>query len=170
MNSTILGNLFSVLATGTDLVGASSKTARGMLWAQSASQGFLGMSSLVLGGYSAVVQNVVSLVRNFAALSNKSSKIFEYILIALGVILGIWFNNLRLIGWLPILANLEYSVAVFRFKNNERMLKIAFAVCIVMYSVFNFAIKNYVGTLSNAAVLAATLYSVYKGKKRAGNA
>ena len=48
MNTVILGNLFSVLATGADLWGASRKSARGMLWAQSASQAFLGLSSLVL--------------------------------------------------------------------------------------------------------------------------
>ena len=36
--------------------------------------------------------------------------------IVLGVVTGIVFNNRGIPGWLPVVANLEYSLAVFRFK------------------------------------------------------
>ena len=166
MDPVLLGNLFSVFATAADLSSTAFKSTKRMLWAQSVSQGFLALSSLTLGGYSAVVQNVVSVVRNLTAIRQKASKALEYVLIALGVVLGIVFNNLHLIGWLPIIANLEYSVAVFRFKNNERMLKAAFAVCIILYTVFNIAIQNYVGAVSNTAVLVATVIAIIKSVKQ----
>lgn len=162
--SVILGNFFSVLATVADMWGSSRKSTRQLLWAQTVSQGFLALSTFALSGYSAFVQNIVSIVRNLAALAKKSSKAVEYVLIAMGVILGIVFNNLGLIGWFPILANLEYSVAIFRFKNNEFMLKSALCVCILLYTVFNVAISNYVGVLSNLAVLTTTLLSMFKGR------
>ena len=165
MNTIVAGNLFSLLATVTDLYSASRKTTRSMLWAQTASQGLLGLSSFVLGGYSAVVQNVVSMIRNITAIGQKSSRLIEYLLIGLGVVLGIIFNNLGAIGWLPILANLEYSVSVFRFKSNERKLKIAFAVCIAFYIAFNVSISNYIGALSNLAVLATTLLALLKTRR-----
>ena len=164
MHLILLGNFLSVLATAADLFGASRKSPRAMLLAQTASQGFLGLSSLVLGGYSAVVQNIVSVIRNLTALAKTSSKALETLLVVLGVVLGVAFNNLGWMGLLPVVANLEYSIAVFRFKDNERMLKGAFALCIVLFSVFNFAIHNYVGVVSNAAVLATTLVSLTKGK------
>ena len=162
MSPVVIGNLFSVLATGADLWGASRKSARAMLWAQTVSQGFLGISSLVLGGYSAVVQNVVSMIRNLTALREKTSQWIEYLLVALGVVLGIVCNNLGVIGWLPVVANLEYSIAVFRLKHNERLLKAAFALCIVLYIIFNLAICNYVGAVSNVAVLITTVVSICK--------
>ena len=169
MNAVLAGNLFSALATVTDLASTTFKTTKGMLVMQSVSQGLLGLSSLALGGYSAVVQNAVSIVRNLTAATQKAGKALEITLVVLGVVLGIAFNNLQLIGWLPIIANLEYSVAVFRFKNNERMLKTAFAVCIILYTVFNIAIKNYVGAVSNVAVLAATMVALVKCFKKQSN-
>ena len=42
----------------------------------------------------------------------------EWALIAAGVVLGVVFNNRGLAGWLPIVGNLEYSLAVFRFRDN----------------------------------------------------
>ena len=162
MTSILLGNIFSVLATGADVFGSSRKSTKAMLTAQTVGQFFLAASAFVLGGYSAVVQNVVSIVRNLTALKDKSGKALEYTLVVLGVVLGIVFNNLGLIGWLPILSNLEYSLSVFRFKNNERMLKAAFALCIVLYAVFNVAISNYVGAVSNTVVLVTTLISLRK--------
>ena len=165
MSPVIMGNLFSLLATGTDLFSAAAKSARSMLLAQTLSQVLLGASSFVLGGYSAVVQNCVSIVRNLTALGKGRSVAFERVLIVLAVVLGAAFNNLGWLGWLPILANLEYSVAVFRFKDNERALKVAFAVCIVLFVVFNFAISNYVGAGSNLVVLFTTIAALVRGRR-----
>ena len=165
MDNVLAGNLCSLLATATDAYGSSRKTARGMLIMQSVSQVLLGASSAFLGGYSAVVQNAVSIVRNLAAISNRSSRPVELVLIILGVVLGIVFNNLGLIGWMPIVGNLGYSVAVFRYKDNERLLKVAFCGCIVLYAVFNLCISNYVGSVSNLVVLAVTVFALIKGKR-----
>ena len=166
MNNIIAGNIFSLLATATDLYSAYRKTTRSILLAQTASQCFLGASSLVLGGYSAVVQNIVSVIRNITAMGKRTSKAVEYLLIVLGVALGIGFNNLGAIGWLPVVANLEYSIAVFRFKENERRLKAAFSICIALYFIFNVFISNYVGAASNFIVLATTFLALLKGQTR----
>ena len=78
----LLGNLFSVLATGTDVLSASRKSPRSMLLWQTASQFFLALTSLVLGGYSAVVQNVVSMVRNLTALCKRGGSMGYFDLLA----------------------------------------------------------------------------------------
>ena len=160
----IAGNGCSLLATITDTVSSTRKTAKGVLIAQTFSQLFYGIGAVILGGYSAAVQNFVSIVRNFAAMGGKSPKWLEWLLVALGVGLGIVFNNLGLIGWLPIVAGLEYSLAVFRFKNDERKLKWAFAICVGLYTIFNFAILNFVGAISNCFVSITTIVLLLKNK------
>ena len=167
MNRILLGNFFSLLATVTDLYSVSRKTARSMLWTQTATQALLSLSSLTLRGYSAVVQNVVSILRNLAALGKTSSKLLEYGLIAIGVVLGVLFNNQGLIGWLPILSNLVYSISVFRFKDDEYSLKIAFTVCVAMYIAFSIKIQNYVGAASNILVFSTSLFSVLTYRRAA---
>ena len=78
---------------------------------QIVSQFFYAASSIALKGYSSTAQNVVAVFRNLAAMKKIKSKVLEWTLILAGVVLGVLFNNRGLLGWLPIIANLEYSVS-----------------------------------------------------------
>ena len=158
----IIGNILSFLAMISDSISGTRKKHSEMMAVQIISQFFYGSSSFVLKGYSATVQNVVAVFRNYAAMKNIKSKLIEWILIALAVILGIIFNSNGLIGYLPVIANFEYSVSVFKFKNNEKALKIAFIINMIMFAIFNAVIKNYVGTISCTVIALTTLTSYIK--------
>ena len=166
MNSLIIGNISSLLAMITDAISSSRKTARGVLFMQTISQLIYTAGSIILRGYSAAVQNVIGVVRNLLAMSGKDNKYIEWLLIVLGVVLGLAFNNRGIYGWLPVLSNLEYSLAVFKFKNNERALKIAFAISIALYAMFNIVLLNFVGFASNMIIIVTTILFVVKDKGR----
>ena len=108
---------------------------------------------------------MLSVLRNLAAMKNIKSKVIEWTLIGLGVVLGILFNNRGLIGWLPIVANLEYSLAMFRFKD-EKNIKIALIINMLMFSAFSFFIKNYVGIVSNTVVAVTTAVSLIRETRK----
>ena len=165
--SVILGNACSLLAMITDSISSTRKTAKGVLLVQSLSQLIYCVGTILLKGYSAAVQNAVSILRNFVAIRKINSAVVEWSLVILGVALGIGFNNLGLIGFLPVVANLQYTLAVFKFKDNERALKISFAVCIGMFAVFNLVIYNFVGVASNLVVLGTTLVMLFKKRTEA---
>ena len=150
----------------SDSVSGTRKKRSEILGVQMLSQVFYGAGSIILRGYSSTAQNVVAILRNLAAMKNVKSRVVEWSLIALGVVLGVAFNNRGLLGWLPIAANLEDSVAVFRFKDNERGLKLAFLVNMLMYSVFSFAILNYVGAAGNIVVAVTTAISLLRRDAR----
>ena len=161
MNSDVLiGNLCSAGAMITDSVSSTRKKRNEILAIQIFSQGFYAIATIILKGYSSTAQNVVAIIRNLAAIKNVQHKAIEWFLIALGVILGVLWNNLGLLGWLPILANLEYSIAMFRVKEDERKLKIAFLIYIILYGVFSVLIKNYVGAAANAVVAVTTVIAL----------
>ena len=160
--SVILGNGCSLLAMVTDSISSTRKTAKGVLLMQSLSQLIYCIGTILLKGYSGAVQNLVSILRNFVAIRKISSPLIEWTLVALGVALGLLFNNLGLIGYLPVVANLQYTLAVFKFKDNERALKISFALCIGLFAIFNCAIFNFVGAASNLVVLGTTLVMLFK--------
>ena len=161
----IIGNILSLCATVSDSVSGTRKKHSQIMAVQIVSQFFYGASSVVLKGHSSTAQNVVAVFRNFAAMKNVKNKILEWGLILAGVVLGIVFNNRGLPGWLPIIANLEYSVAVFRLRDNEKALKLAFIVNMILYAVFSAIIMNYVGVLSCAVIAAATAVSLVKTGK-----
>ena len=162
----IIGNLCSIAAMITDSISSAQKTTQGVLGVQCISQAIYGLSSFLLKGYSAVVQSAVSIVRNLLAMQKKQFKWMEYVLIAAGVVLGLYFNNRGLFGWLPVLANFEYSVAIFKFKDNEHALKIAFAFNIIMFMIFNAIILNIVGVCTAAVVLVSTVSAIFAENKK----
>lgn len=162
----IVGNACSLLAMVSDSVSNTRKTTRSVLLVQSVSQAFYCVGSVVLGGYSGAVQNAMSVVRNAVAIKKIQSRFLEWLLVILGIILGVAFNNLGLVGWLPILGNLEYTLAVFYFKENERALKIAFLISVVLFGTFNGFIYNLVGVVTNAVVLITGILTLIREKKQ----
>ncbi len=161
----IIGNLLSLCAMITDSISGTRKKHSEIMAVQIVSQVFYGASSIALKGYSSTVQNVVAVFRNLAAMKNVKSRVLEWTLVLAGVVLGAVFNNRGILGWLPIIANLEYSLAVFRLKNNERALKIAFIVNALLFAVFNGVIMNYVGVVASTVIAVTTAVSVIKTAK-----
>ena len=163
----IIGNLFSLCAMVSDSVSGTRKKHSEIMAVQIVSQFFYAASSIALKGYSSTAQNVGAVFRNLAAMKNVKSKVLEWALILAGVALGIAFNNRGLLGWLPIIANLEYSISVFRLKDNERALKLAFIVNMIMYAVFSVVIMNYVGAVSCTVIAVTTALSLLRMNKGA---
>ncbi len=162
MKEIIIGNVCSLCAMVSDSVSGTRKKQNQILAVQILSQVFYGVGSILLKGYSSTAQNLVAVLRNLAAMKRIKSRLVEWILILLGVVLGVVFNNRGALGWLPIAANLEYSIAVFRFRDRERNLKLTFLVNMLMYSVFSFAIMNYVGCAANIVVAVTTAVSLIR--------
>ena len=165
LNEIIVGNVCSLCAMVTDSISGTRKKNSQILGIQIISQFFYAAGSIVLKGYSSTAQNVVAVLRNLAGMKNIKYKAIEWILIALGVALGAVFNNRGLLGWLPIVANLIYSVAIFRFRDNEKGLKIVFIINLLMYTVFSAVIQNYVGAVSNTVVALITAVSLIKSAR-----
>ena len=158
----LIGNLFSLCVMVSDSVSGTRKKHSQIMAVQIISQFFYAASSIALKGYSSTAQNAVAVFRNLAAMKNVKSKALEWALILAGVALGVAFNNRGLLGWLPIVTNLEYSIAVFRLKDNERALKLAFIVNMGMYAVFSVVILNVVGAVSCTVIAVTTALSLIR--------
>ena len=169
VNEIIIGNVCSLCAMVTDSISATRKKTNEMLGIQIISQFFYGAGSIILKGYSSTAQNVVAVLRNLAAMKQIKSKFVGWGLVALSVVLGVAFNNRGLWGWLPIVANLQYSIAIFMCRDNGAALKLSYLVSLLMYAVFCWVILNYVGVVSNLVVAVTTTVSLIRGKTGRGS-
>lgn len=165
--SLIIGNLCTLMAMGSNAISATRKTKNGILWSQSVSQLIYLSSALILRGYSAAVQNVVSIVRNLAAIRNIRNAWLEWFLVGLAAVLGIVFNNRGLIGLLPVIGNLQYTIVIFRLRDKDRALKLSFWISTLCFAIFNIAICNFVGAASDLVVLITTGIVLLKPEKKA---
>ena len=165
--SIVIGNICSLLAMGTDALSSTQKTSKRVLLVQSLSQLIYCFGTVVLKGYSGAVQNVVSIARNIVAIKGIQSKAVEWTLVILGVVLGLGFNNLGVMGLLPVIANFQYTLVVFRAQDNERLLKLSFLVTVVLFGLFNLAIYNVVGLCTNMFVAVSIVVNLLKPRKEA---
>ena len=165
----IIGNLFSLCAMVSDSISGTRRKHSEIMAVQILGQFFYGASSIALKGYSGTAQNIVAVFRNFAAMKNVKSKVLEWTLILVGVVLGAILNNRGLLGWLPIIANFEYSIAIFKLKDNEKALKLCFIINMIMHAVFSAVIMNYVGVISCTVISITTAISIIRGGKNAGS-
>lgn len=159
----VIGNICSLGAMVTDSISSTRKKHSEILAVQILSQLFYSAGSIILKGYSSTAQSLVAILRNLAAMKGVKHKAVEWFLVLMAVALGIIWNNRGLIGWLPIVANLEYSIAVFRFKDKEKALKLSFLINMLMYCVFSAIIMNYVGAAANMIVAITTAVSLIRG-------
>ena len=166
MLNIIIGNALCFVGMATDSISASRKTPRAMLIMQSVGQVVYAVSSLFLGAYSAAVQNAVNITRNTIAIQNKQSRAIEWALIVFGLVFGLIFNNLEILGLVPVLASLQYSLTVLFLKHNAQALRISFAVAMLCYTVFNAFIWNIGGVIANVVVLVSTIASYLKERKQ----
>lgn len=158
----IIGNLCSLLGMSLDSYSSTKKTKKEILFIQNISLFTYGTGSILLKGYSASAQNYVGIIRNIVATKENSPKWAHWFLIALGVVMGLIFNNLGFVGLLPIIANLEYSIAIFTIKDNEKLLKICFLINVLLFAIFCLFIYNFVGVITNSIVIISYLINIYK--------
>ena len=161
----IIGNIASIGAMICDSYSGTRRTRRDMLIAQIFSQFFYIASSLVLKAYSATTQNVVTVFRNLVAIKKDPSKKVAIFFTALPVVLGLIFNNRGLMGLLPIVANLEYSIIMFACPKNVNAIKLALIINCSLFAVFNFYVLNFVSAIASIIISVTTAISLYKSKK-----
>lgn len=167
MNDVLTGNILALCAAVTDSVSGTRKTTKAIMGLQTISLFFYAAGNLVLRGYSAVVQNVVSVGRNLLAASGKKIAALEWLLTIAAIVLGIYFNNRGVIGLLPVVANGQYTICIFRFKDQEWKLKISFTLVQLMFIVFNLYILNFVGAAMGIAIGGTTVASLIRERKAA---
>ena len=160
----ILGNICSLLAMGSDSISSAQRSTKRVLWMQNLSQVIYCLGAVFLNAYSACAQNLVSILRNLVAICKISSKWLEWSLTILGVALGLAFNNRGWVGLLPVIANLQYTLVIFRFRGNERILKLSFLINALLFSIFNGAVLSIVGVFTNLVVAISTAISLAKSK------
>jgi len=162
MREIILGNITSILACVSESYSTTRKTNKEALLVQCISQLFYGAGYIILKGYSGLVQNIVSLARNLFAAFGKSNKIIEWTLILAAAVFGIIFNNRGLLGLLPVAGNLLYSIAVFKFKDSNKNLKIAFGISSATYVIYNAAVLNFVGAATSLVIVISVVINLIK--------
>ena len=160
----ILGNIFSLLASLCTAVSAIKKSKKDFMYWQIGETLFGIVANIALFAYAALVISVVCFIRNILSYFNKLTKNITFILLIISVIVGLYANNLKFIGLLPIIASGSYTICIYITKNEQQM-RYALAINMLLWFIHNFYVQAYPSAIANMLLCGWTVIQIFRNPK-----
>ncbi|MCX4365260.1 MAG: YgjV family protein [Bacilli bacterium] len=162
----IIGNIIALIASIFMVIAGLLNDRRQILVVQIIQMTLFIISNVVLGGYTAVVVNAISIVRNIVAYKGKLTNNVSYFLLVLTTIFTLIFNNHFIIGLLPLVGTIVFTLNL----NNKNItkLKLALSFSMLMWLIFDLYIKSFSSALFDFLSMAAGIMTIYQIKNKKG--
>lgn len=145
VNYVIIGNAVALLASIVMVYAGILKDKKQILFAQTVQCGLFILSNIILGGISGAIVNFLGCIRNVLCYKGRLG-IFEIIILTiLSVGLTVIFNDLGIIGLLPMISTVSY---IF-FMNTKSIVRFKFLVIFttVLWLIYDIFIRSYTSAL-----------------------
>ena len=163
----IIGNIIALIASILMVYSGIIKKKKKIILVQTIQIGLSGISSLVLGGFTGAIINAINLFRNILSYKEKLALKEKIIIIILSVTLSLIFNNLGIIGLLPIISTVTY-VSLMTTKNVVKF-KLLIIFTMLMWGIYDFYIKSYTSAAFDLTNIVANIIAIYQLKKKTNN-
>lgn len=150
----VIGNILSFFSVLCLFISIRQSNRKDMLKFQFFDTILAVLSCFVLKGYSGMATDFVASIRNLLNLKHEAKKdkkstqtfktIEEIFILLLFIILGFIFNKEGFIGFLPIIAAIEYTIFMFHSKSLF-WLKFSLMINLILWGIYYFVILNIVG-------------------------
>ena len=117
----------------------------------------------VLGGITGATINAISMIRNIICYKEKLGTREKIIITILAVVLSLIFNNLGIIGILPVISTVTY-VWLMNVKD-VRKFKLLIAFTMLMWLIYDTVIKSYTSAIFDFMNLIANVITVFQIRK-----
>lgn len=168
----IIVNVISGIAMIIFIIASMLKSKKKILSWQCVAHSMFVVIEIITKAWSSIVQETIGITRNLLTLTKKNSKAISIILIVLGAVFGIavniifkeegmpWYGSW--VGYLPVIANLEYSIVVLRKKSGVKAIKMSFAISSVLWGINFWFLGVYVSAIMNFICAVTSAYSFFK--------
>ena len=162
---TIIGNIVAFIGCILMVYTGLIKEKKKIIFVQTIQIAFLIASNLILGGITGAIINAVSCIRNIICYKDKLGTKEKIILIILSTSLSFYFNNLGIIGLLPLVSTISYTLLmdmkdVIKFKK----LIIFTLVMWLIYDIYIISYSSAAFDLLNIITNAIAIYQINKVK------
>ena len=157
----LVGNSFSLLAAFCIVISVVKKSKKDLILWQLWSIILSTFSCVALYAYAAAITCIMDLIRNALAYKDKLSFKITIVLVILCIILGLWINNLGIIGLVAIVASSSYTIFMYTTKNEQQM-RWAFIFNQSLWLIHDVYIQAYPAAMTDLALASWTLFQVYR--------
>lgn len=141
MNYLLLANIIALIGSLFMVVASYVKSDKLCIMLQSVQIFMFVISNILLKGITGVIINALSLVRNVLTYKRKLTKLLKYSLLILIVVLSIVFNNLGIVGYLPLIGTVVFTIFIDSKDNFKFRLSLTFSV--FMWLIYDVYIMSY---------------------------
>ena len=166
MNYIVIGNIIALIASLLMLYSGYIKKKQKILFIQTIQIGLSVLSNVVLGGISGAIINALSLLRNVLCYKEKLNKVWKLILIILSTILTLKFNNLGIIGLLPVVSMVVYTILI----DLKDVIKFKYLILftMTMWLIYDIYIMSYTAAIFDLGTIIANIIAVIQIKRNKG--
>lgn len=163
MNYIILGNIIALIASLLMVYSGYIKEKEKILFVQTIQIGLSVLSNMVLGGITGAIINALSLIRNILCYKNKLNTLAKIIITILSVVLTFMFNNLGIIGLLPLISTVVYIWLM----NIKDVIKFKYLIIFTMtiWFIYDIYIMSYTSAVFDFGNIIANIISIMQIKK-----
>lgn len=158
----MLGNLIAFIASILMVIVNYSKNKKNIIFLQTIQISLFVISNIILGGITGAIINAFNVIRNILCYKNKLTKTNIIIILAIVTILSICFNNLSLIGLLPLLSTIIYTI--FMNTKSTIKLKLLILLSMILWAIYDFTIMSYTSGIFDILGALASIISIYQLK------
>lgn len=158
--SFIFANIFSFLSLLLLIYSSFKKEKKNMLIAQMGNYVFSAIGNLLVGSYAAASANAISILRNWIVTKKNNKVIMISIVIGYATI-GLLTNKIGIIGLLPTLASIEYTIFAF-FAKTAQQLRYGTIFNLILWLIHDIFVMLYASIIVDVILLVVTIISIIK--------
>ena len=159
----IIGNIFSLLSAICIAISVIKKSKKDLMYWQIGDTFFGIMANIALSAFAALVISIICFIRNILSYKNRLTKNITCILLVVSVVVGLYANNLAMIGLLPIIASASYTICIYITKNEQQM-RWALIANMLLWFIHNFYVQAYPSAVANIVLCVWTAVQIFKNR------
>ena len=159
----VTGNIISLAAAVFLSVSCVMKSRRGVFVMQFMNCALLAVASYFFGSYAAITTLVLCCVRNIFIMKDRFTRPVLAVIVVLVIVLGLMTNNRGLVGLMPVIATVEYTVCC-HFIRDVRKTRVSILFNESIWIVYSFLVSDYSTALTDAAVIIVDIFAILKEK------
>ena len=163
----LIAQVLSLIGYTLMVITGYIKKEKKMLRTQDVQLLFIIGMGVLLNAFSGIIINTIQIIKNEVYLRGKLNKYTKAVIVGLGIVMTLIFNNGGIAGWLPAV-NL-FIFTYFLGMGGAIGIKILIFITTCGWGVYDFSIKNYVGFIFDILTIISCIIGIIRLKKDGGS-
>lgn len=163
MNYVILANIVALIGSIFMVLASFVKEDRKCVFFQSIQIFMFIVSNILLKGITGIIINSLSLLRNILSYKEVLTEYLKYFILFVIAILSIMFNNLGIIGYLPLIGTIVFTIFIDSKDNFKFRLSLTFSI--LMWLIYDIYIMSYTSAVFDFFSIIGGIKAIVKMKK-----